>query len=639
MDEITTSRLTIEIGASSDNARREINRVADSLSRLRGNTNQRIKIDSKDVDRAHKKVSALSNILSSLKRIAFYRVIRSAIKAVGEAFSQGAENAYWYSKTIGDKTKYIAEAYDRISSDGFKMSNQLGAAWATLKATITPILLEIVRLVTMAANALTQFFAALGGKGTYLKAIEYSKEWADTTAKGGKAAKEWKNQLLGFDEINRLEEPSSGGGGGGSALPDYENMFEENPISAWAEKVKEHLEAIKTLAKDIGLAILGWNAAHFLGQIPGIGSALKTILGLAMAVYGTFEFIKGYLDAWNSGITFKNLAQQVGGATIAIVGLGIAFGVTGAAIGALIFGAAMIIEALHDLAINGSLTNQSFLTLAIGIMAVGVAIGLLTGSWIVPLIATIATVAITIHHFWDEISGWLSGLADKLRESGHDALAGFVEGFVEWGNKAHEWVDEHIVTPFVTALKNLFGIHSPSTVMAGIGENIMQGMWDGIEEIWNKLKTWWDNLSLGQIHIPIPVLNWGTRPAGGWVADILGFFGLPSVLPTLNVSWMARGGVVDGATLIGAGEAGKEAIIPLERNTEWISKVAAEMNAQQSNQNGNNNVEAIRQGVFEAVMAAFSAQGDREPSPVNVKVYLDSREIKAGQDRLARAWG
>lgn len=35
-------------------------------------------------------------------------------------------------------------------------------------------------------------------------------------------------------------------------------------------------------------------------------------------------------------------------------------------------------------------------------------------------------------------------------------------------------------------------------------------------------------------------------------------------LPSLSVSWYAQGGIVDGATLIGAGEAGAEAIVPLE---------------------------------------------------------------------------
>ena len=45
-------------------------------------------------------------------------------------------------------------------------------------------------------------------------------------------------------------------------------------------------------------------------------------------------------------------------------------------------------------------------------------------------------------------------------------------------------------------------------------------------------------------------------------------------------------------------------------------------------------VEGIRQGVYEAVSAANG--GDKD---VQVRVYLDSREIKAGQERINRAWG
>ena len=46
-------------------------------------------------------------------------------------------------------------------------------------------------------------------------------------------------------------------------------------------------------------------------------------------------------------------------------------------------------------------------------------------------------------------------------------------------------------------------------------------------------------------------------------------------------------------------------------------------------------VEGIRQGVFEAVMAANS-NGNND---VSVKVYLDSREIRTGQNRINRAMG
>ena len=115
MDE-TISTLRIEIGASSDKAKQQIDSISNSIRNLRGK--HQIRIDSKDVDKAHKRVDLLSKVLNSLKRIAFYRAIRTAIKAVGQAFEEGAQNAYWYSKTMGDQTKYIAQAYEDRKSVG-----------------------------------------------------------------------------------------------------------------------------------------------------------------------------------------------------------------------------------------------------------------------------------------------------------------------------------------------------------------------------------------------------------------------------------------------------------------------------------------------------------------------------------------
>jgi hypothetical protein len=47
--------------------------------------------------------------------------------------------------------------------------------------------------------------------------------------------------------------------------------------------------------------------------------------------------------------------------------------------------------------------------------------------------------------------------------------------------------------------------------------------------------------------------------------DISGEFDpLHGKIPSVSVSWNAKGAFFDGATLIGAGEAGREALIPLE---------------------------------------------------------------------------
>lgn len=48
-------------------------------------------------------------------------------------------------------------------------------------------------------------------------------------------------------------------------------------------------------------------------------------------------------------------------------------------------------------------------------------------------------------------------------------------------------------------------------------------------------------------------------------------------LPKISVSWYARGGVVNRPSLIGAGEAGAEAVVPLERNKMWLRRVAQDM--------------------------------------------------------------
>ena len=59
----------------------------------------------------------------------------------------------------------------------------------------------------------------------------------------------------------------------------------------------------------------------------------------------------------------------------------------------------------------------------------------------------------------------------------------------------------------------------------------------------------------------------------------------PPKVPTFDIDWYARGGVFDKPTLFpygngaigGLGEAGAEAIVPLENNTEWLDKIAAKL--------------------------------------------------------------
>lgn len=334
-ESITISKLKIEIGASSTKAVRELDKLNDAMSKVnstvknaQGNHTRKLFGDVADIRNTTrelagttKKMAALYKITNSLSRIAFYRLIRSAIKAVTDALQEGTTNAYNFSKAFGDSTngvQTIAQAYDRLASSGYKLTNQLGAAWSSLVRAVTPLILQFLNLVTRVADALTQLFAVFAGSGTYLKAIDYNKEWGASAAGAAKAAKEWKNQLMGFDEINRLEEPTEPtGGGGGAATPDFSKMFEQAEVNT---KLQNIVETIKKHLKEIEL--------FAYGALLGIGLILlmtgaNVPLGLGLIAAGAYGLAKSIQANWD-WLT-EDMKNSL--AAIEMIGFGAAFGI------------------------------------------------------------------------------------------------------------------------------------------------------------------------------------------------------------------------------------------------------------------------------------------------------------------------
>ena len=221
MADMGVIRFTIQGDAKP--ALQSIDRLRSRISSLNGETGRSsgfnrfgsvIQRASKAADRGSKSFSKLT---AALGRVAFYRVVRSAIKSLEDAFSEGLQNAYAFSAGLSNAIDgRIATALDGLTVSANTMKNQLGAAFGSLLAAIAPIINTLISLITSLATAITQLFAAFTG-GTFLKAKNTSAKFADNMKKGAGSAKEWKNQLMGFDEINRLEDQSGGGGGGGAS--------------------------------------------------------------------------------------------------------------------------------------------------------------------------------------------------------------------------------------------------------------------------------------------------------------------------------------------------------------------------------------------------------------------------------------
>lgn len=167
--------------------------------------------------------TALGKLFNSIKRIAFYRLIRSAIKAVTQGFGEGIENLYRWSQAWGTS---FAPAMDQLKTAQTYLKNGFASMFSPLIEYAIPIIDRVVdRLVDM-FNAVQELFAQLTGAATWNKAIKYPVKYKDDLDNAAKSAKALQNILMDFDEINAINTPNEGSRGSGKEQEDYSKMFE-----------------------------------------------------------------------------------------------------------------------------------------------------------------------------------------------------------------------------------------------------------------------------------------------------------------------------------------------------------------------------------------------------------------------------
>lgn len=115
--------------------------------------------------------------------------------------------------------------------------------------------------------------------------------------------------------------------------------------------------------------------------------------------------------------------------------------------------------------------------------------------------------------------------------------------------------------------------------------------WNDIQNALKEIPNWFKNLFNDAMENAKSVVKSGIDALKGFFDfdwslpriklphfDITGSFSLnPPSFPSFDVSWYARGGVFNSPSIIGVGEAGQEAVMPLERNTGWISILAQKL--------------------------------------------------------------
>lgn len=84
--------------------------------------------------------------------------------------------------------------------------------------------------------------------------------------------------------------------------------------------------------------------------------------------------------------------------------------------------------------------------------------------------------------------------AKKFDEAGGNIVEGLFNGIIDALANIGVWLADNVFTPFINGFKKVFGIHSPSTVMAEMGIYLIAGLKNGLLNIWNYVKSIFDNL-------------------------------------------------------------------------------------------------------------------------------------------------
>lgn len=170
--------------------------------------------------------------------------------------------------------------------------------------------------------------------------------------------------------------------------------------------------------------------------------------------------------------------------------------------------------------------------------------------------------------------------------------------------------------------------------------NTLATLKSDIADWWSKVKDWW-----GERTLSIKVVFDTVKDKIKGIADSIGnfFSGSSSKSSAGNYSlrgvnmtqyepadlgWYAKGGLFNRASVIGVGEAGKEAVLPLT-DTRAMSMIADSIMANMSTQNATLDIkQAVMEGVVQAMM--MNQGNNKSPEYIQNSIYLDG-------DVMARA--
>lgn len=434
-------------------------------------------------------------IKQTFKRVFLFAGILAAVKALKSGIGDVMNQNEAFQKSLNDVKANLAIAFTPIIN------------------TVMPILTKLMQGVATVSKYVAGFIAGLFGQ-TYQQAAQATKKLKGTSAEAKKA----KQSLAGIDEINTLSSNEDSKTDSESSGVDFSGLDMSEPeYPDWAKSLKDSI-----LSGDwagVGKT-LGEKVTSVLTGIPWTDLGRK----FSESVNSIFSGINSFFKNTDWGGIVKDMTEglnaAVSGTDWALIGDTLASGLSA------IIDSAYAFVTTFDFSGFGSGLGDSVNAFFAGIdwsKAAETLSGAITGllDTVIGFIETVDWMAIGKDIFtfianidWGGILGrvarligdiigtcWrltLSGVkaaikgikeyfTKKIEEAGGSVIGGLWKGIKDAFGNAWEWIKVNIFQPFLDGFKKCFGIHSPSTVMAEMGDYIIQGLYNavsgGIEKV------------------------------------------------------------------------------------------------------------------------------------------------------------
>lgn len=512
-----------------------------------------------------------------------------------------------------------------------QIKTNMMVAFTPILQAILPALNTLMAALAKATTYIASFISAIFGK-TYQQSYQATQQLIDAKVAMGaygdsakKAAKDVKG-LAAIDEINTLGATNANIAGGGAnnkipqlVAPPVDTSAVDSAMKGLVDRIKSYfsdisftplINSFKNLKSSITPIVnnLGKSLKWFMDKILKpltkwtIEDALPAFFNLlssALKVLNPILEVFMDLGAWLWDKFLQPIASWTGGAIVSILNglasildrignwisehkpfvedftlvlgsFALAWGAVSLAtnIGTLAMGAWSVVSGIASVATTALGTAFDFLKTKTGMITLA--------------IGTVIAIGVILYKHWDEIKAKAIEVWDSIKEKFNQFKEWLGNVFVtDWSQKFGFLGD--IINAYLANIRNVFD--SVKRIFGGIIDFIAgvftgnwKRAWQGVQNIFGGIMNGLQALVkaplngvIGLINAAISGLNKIKLPSidipffgtvGGWGFNIG------------KIPYLAKGGIIDNPTLAMVGEAGKEAVVPLENNTQGLDLLA-----------------------------------------------------------------